>query len=86
MLIFQALSVKLVSLLLELLERSVTNATSKAHIVQALKAMLADPIYGDDVNELLTASKTWADFKDQRHDLFTRETTIAGYLPSKYPD
>ncbi|XP_022662013.1 dnaJ homolog subfamily C member 13-like [Varroa jacobsoni] len=81
-LVQQALSVKLVSLLLELLERSVTNATSKAHIVQALKAMLADPIYGDDVNELLTASKTWADFKDQRHDLFTRETTIAGYLPS----
>ncbi|OQR69176.1 dnaJsubfamily C member 13-like [Tropilaelaps mercedesae] len=81
-LVQQALSVKLVTLLLDLLERPVTNATSKAHIVQALKAMHADPIYGDEVNELLSSSKTWADFKDQRHDLFTRETTIAGYLPS----
>lgn len=84
-LVQQALSVKLVTILLDLLERPVTNATSKAHIVQALKSMLTDPIYGEEINELLSTSKIWADFKDQRHDLFTRETTIAGYLPSEFP-
>ena len=32
------------------------------------------------VEEILEKSPTWAAYKDQKHDLFIQDTTIAGYL------
>ena len=32
------------------------------------------------VNELLEASKVWAAYKDQKHDLFITNAPTAGYL------
>ena len=32
------------------------------------------------VNEILSNSKVWSAYKDQKHDLFITENTVAGYL------
>ena len=32
------------------------------------------------ITEILNASPVWSAYKDQKHDLFLTETTIAGYL------
>lgn len=36
------------------------------------------------INTILDGSKTWREYKDQRHDLFISDTAIAGYLTGKY--
>lgn len=36
--------------------------------------------YGDRVSHILNSSSIWAEFKDQKHDLFITDTNIRGYL------
>lgn len=55
-------------------------AMVKAQIVAALKAMTNNLNYGDRVNEILNSSPIWAEFRDQKHDLFITDTNIRGYL------
>lgn len=81
-LVHQALSTGLVERLLWLLEQPSTGPTSKAHIVQALKAMAGDPATGDQVSLFLSRSKVWSDYKEQKHDLFVTATPNQGVLPS----
>lgn len=83
-LVKQALDVDMVAFLLELLDGRLevpdNPAKTKAQIVKALKAMSKSLAYGDRVNAILEKSTIWADYKDQRHDLFISSTPIAGYL------
>ncbi|XP_037280971.2 receptor mediated endocytosis 8 [Rhipicephalus microplus] len=81
-LVQQAVRGGLVEQLLNLLGKPSTSATTKAHAVQALKAMAADMASGDQVNNLLGQSTIWSDYKDQKHDLFMAPAATAGYLPS----
>jgi len=55
----------------------------KAQIVAALKGMTHNLNYGDRVTQILLKHPVWAEFKDQRHDLFIADTTIRGYLTGK---
>lgn len=55
-------------------------ATAKAQIVKALKAMTRSLLLGEKVNAILEKSSVWAEYKDQRHDLFISNTTNSGYL------
>lgn len=55
-------------------------ATTKAQIVKALKAMTRSLLLGDKVNAILEKSSVWAEYKDQKHDLFISNTPTAGYL------
>lgn len=55
-------------------------ATTKAQIVKALKAMTRSLLLGEKVNAILEKSSVWAEYKDQRHDLFISNTTNSGYL------
>lgn len=78
-----ALSARLVSLLLELLDcdSDTVSATGKAYIVRALKSMQAcDVPVGPEVSALLDESLTWQRYSRQRHDLFltARSTGVAG--------
>lgn len=83
-LVAQALRVDLVKFLLTILDSPLTgvkNASgTKAQIVKALKAMLKDLNYGEQVNQILEASPIWSSFRDQKHDLFLSANTHAGYL------
>lgn len=59
----------------------VDNASAvKAQIVAALKGMTHNLNYGDRVTQILLKHPVWAEFKDQRHDLFITDTNIRGYL------
>lgn len=55
----------------------------KAQIVSALKAMTHNLNYGDKVSHLLNSNSIWADFRDQKHDLFITDSNIRGYLTGK---
>lgn len=55
----------------------------KAQIVAALKAMTHNLNYGDRVAHILNGSPIWAEFKDQKHDLFITDTNVRGYLTGK---
>jgi len=55
-------------------------ATTKAQIVKALKAMTKSLLLGEKVNAILEKSSVWAEYKDQRHDLFISSNTSSGYL------
>lgn len=83
-LVQQALRVDLVKFLLVVLDSplpTVKNASgAKAQIVKALKSMLKDLTYGEQVNTILEASPIWSSFRDQKHDLFLSDNQIAGYL------
>lgn len=83
-LVRQALEADLVTYLLGLLDARLelidNPAMTKAQIVKALKAMSRSLMYGDKINAILERSKVWADYKDQKHDLFISNTPIAGYL------
>ncbi|XP_055697619.1 dnaJ homolog subfamily C member 13 isoform X2 [Phlebotomus papatasi] len=83
-LIRQSLECKLIPYLLNLLtvrlELGENPAMVKAQIVAALKAMTNNLNYGDRVNEILNGSSVWAEFRDQKHDLFITDTNIRGYL------
>lgn len=87
-LVKQALDVDLVPFLLELLEGRLevpdNPAKTKAQIVKALKSMSKSLLYGDRVSAILEKSAVWADYKDQKHDLFISNTPIAGYLTGLY--
>lgn len=52
----------------------------KAQIVAALKAMTHNLNYGDKVSHLLNSNPIWAEFRDQKHDLFITDSNIRGYL------
>ena len=52
----------------------------KDQIVSALKAMAHNLTYGDRVSQILSKHPVWAEFKDQRHDLFISDTNVRGYL------
>ena len=55
-------------------------ATTKAQIVKALKAMTRSFTLGEKVSAILEKSSIWAEYKDQRHDLFISNTPMSGYL------
>lgn len=78
------MEVGLIPFLLGLLDSRldyVDNASAvKAQIVAALKGMTHNLNYGDRVTQILLKHPVWAEFKDQRHDLFITDTNIRGYL------
>lgn len=86
-LVKQALDVDMVPFLLNLLEGNLevpdNPAKTKAQIVKALKSMSRSLLYGDRVSAILEKSTVWADYKDQKHDLFISSTPTAGYLTGK---
>ncbi|XP_030079712.1 dnaJ homolog subfamily C member 13 isoform X2 [Drosophila hydei] len=88
-LISQSLEVGLIPFLLGLLDSRlefVDNASAvKAQIVAALKGMTHNLNYGDRVTQILVKHPVWAEFKDQRHDLFITDTNIRGYLTGINP-
>lgn len=55
-------------------------ATTKAQIVKALKAMTRSFSLGEKVNAILEKSSIWAEYKDQRHDLFISNAPLSGQL------
>lgn len=52
----------------------------KAQIVAALKAMTHNLSFGDKVSHILNSNPIWAEFRDQKHDLFITDSNIRGYL------
>lgn len=52
----------------------------------ALKAMTHNLSYGDKVSQLLNSNHIWAEFRDQKHDLFITDTNVRGYLTGKIFD
>ncbi|BFG03467.1 dnaJ homolog subfamily C member 13 [Drosophila madeirensis] len=88
-LISQSLEVGLIPFLLGLLDSRlefVDNPSAvKAQIVAALKGMTHNLNYGDRVTQILLKHPVWAEFKDQRHDLFIADTNIRGYLTGINP-
>ncbi|XP_042910016.2 dnaJ homolog subfamily C member 13 isoform X1 [Parasteatoda tepidariorum] len=81
-LMLQAVEAKLVPFLLDLLEKKLEGNSSavKAQIVQALKSMCLSLQHGNQISEQLEKSEIWAEYKDQKHDLFISETQTGGYL------
>uniref|UniRef100_H2Z525 J domain-containing protein n=1 Tax=Ciona savignyi TaxID=51511 RepID=H2Z525_CIOSA len=83
-LMVQVVQSGLVAYLLQLLDDSGLQnnkgSSSKAQIVKSLKAMTTSLEYGEQIQEELNKSKTWAAYKDQMHDLFISNTSVAGYL------
>ncbi|XP_035224862.1 dnaJ homolog subfamily C member 13-like [Stegodyphus dumicola] len=84
----QALEAKLVPYLLGLLERKLEGNTAavKAQIVQVLKAMCLSLQHGGQITQELENSEIWAEYKDQKHDLFISETQTSGYLTGGAPN
>lgn len=83
-LVAQALRHSFVQFLLDQLAAPLIDCANpqavKAEIVKALKAMQRNLEHGEAVGKLLAASKTWLEFKDQKHDLFIANTPTAGFL------
>lgn len=83
-LVKQALEVEFVQFLLNLLEARLelidNPAMTKAQIVKALKSMSRSLMYGDKINSILEKSSIWAEYKDQKHDLFICNSPVAGYI------
>lgn len=42
--------------------------------------------YGDRVAHILNGSPIWAEFKDQKHDLFITDTNVRGYLTGTHTE
>ncbi|XP_044264022.1 dnaJ homolog subfamily C member 13 [Tribolium madens] len=88
-LVKQALDVDFVQFLLTLLEGRLeiidNPAMTKAQIVKALKSMSRSLLYGERVTSILDKSTIWAEYKDQKHDLFISSTPISGYLTAGTP-
>lgn len=36
--------------------------------------------YGDQVSHLLNSNPIWAEYRDQKHDLFITDSNVRGYL------
>lgn len=72
----------LLSLLGSTLDAKVQKPSStKAQIVACLKTMAASPQHSEEVTALLEKSPVWAQYRDQKHDLFIEAApTIAGSL------
>lgn len=87
-LIRQSLDCGLIPFLLKLLDSRLelgsNPAMVKAQIVAALKAMTNNLNYGQRVIEILNASPIWAEFRDQKHDLFIADSNIRGYLTGEF--
>ncbi|VDO11910.1 unnamed protein product [Brugia timori] len=93
----QMLSTGMIEYLLQLLGDDMkgvdTVAAAKAEIVGALKNVSLDLQYGAKIAEILGESSIWAQYKDQRHDLFIPANNvhsitgapsgIAGYLTER---
>uniref|UniRef100_A0A182PLV2 J domain-containing protein n=1 Tax=Anopheles epiroticus TaxID=199890 RepID=A0A182PLV2_9DIPT len=83
-LIRQSLECQLIPYLVALLDSRLVLANNpamvKAQIVAALKAMSANLTYGDRVTHLLNQYPIWAEYRDQKHDLFITDTDVRGYL------
>ncbi|AAZ11909.1 endosomal trafficking protein RME-8, putative [Trypanosoma brucei brucei TREU927] len=89
-----ALQNQLVQRLLEWLENGLTPevcgdqapAAVRALIIKVLKAIadLKDPIHGQRVEEILSASPVWAKYKEQSHDLFLSGPRVGGYLENTH--
>ncbi|XP_035914542.1 dnaJ homolog subfamily C member 13 isoform X2 [Anopheles stephensi] len=83
-LIRQSLECQLIPYLVALLDSRLVLAHNpamvKAQIVAALKAMSANLTYGDRVTHLLNQYPIWAEYRDQKHDLFITDTDVRGYL------
>ncbi|XP_050098670.1 dnaJ homolog subfamily C member 13 isoform X1 [Anopheles aquasalis] len=83
-LIRQSLECQLIPYLLALLDTRFELATNpamvKAQIVAALKAMASNLTYGDRVAHILNQNPIWAEYRDQKHDLFITDTDVRGYL------
>ncbi|KAL3999076.1 DnaJ domain family protein [Acanthocheilonema viteae] len=93
----QMLSTGMVEYLLQLLSDNMKGvdsvAAAKAEIVGALKNVSLDLQYGAKIMEILSESSIWAQYKDQRHDLFIPANNvhaitgdpsgIAGYLTER---
>ncbi|KAK7873572.1 hypothetical protein R5R35_009276 [Gryllus longicercus] len=88
-LIKQALEAEMVNYLLGLLEgrlEALENpALTKAQIVKALKSMTRNQLHGDKVLAVLEKSSIWAEYKDQRHDLFITNSTVSGCITGAPP-
>lgn len=56
------------------------GSAAKAHCVSALKAMARDLTHGQTITETLDACDWWGMYKEQRHDLFITNSSVAGYL------
>lgn len=89
-LVQQALESNFITYLLEVLNSKQT-AQTRALIVKVLKSMALNQIYGQQVETILSKSKTWSEYSDQKHDLFISNEpalvaiaaptpNIAGYL------
>ncbi|XP_050073180.1 dnaJ homolog subfamily C member 13 [Anopheles maculipalpis] len=83
-LIRQSLECQLIPYLVALLDSRLVLANNpamvKAQIVAALKAMSSNLTYGDRVTHLLNQYPIWAEYRDQKHDLFITDTDVRGYL------
>jgi len=83
-LVKQALSCGLVKEFLQLLDSPLPEVSSpsacKALIVKAVKALQVSLAYGEEISSLLKASKVWAQYAQQKHDLFLADRQNAGYL------
>ncbi|KAI1292251.1 DnaJ -like protein subfamily C member 13 [Halotydeus destructor] len=82
-LVLQAIKAELIPFLLKLLDAGQSasqTSSTKAVIVNVLKAMRDSTMYGEQVGCLLDNSTVWAEFKDQRHDLFISNVPTTGYL------
>ncbi|KAL1502231.1 hypothetical protein ABEB36_007404 [Hypothenemus hampei] len=83
-LVKQALDVEFIQFLLQLLEQRLdlmeNPAMTKAQIVNALKSMTRSLMYGEQVSAILEKSAVWAEYKDQKHDLFITNSNLSGYL------
>lgn len=86
----QALESNFIIHLLDVINSNQT-AQTRALIVKVLKSMTKNQTYGQQVETILSKSKTWSEYSDQKHDLFiTNEPSlvaisaptanIAGYL------
>nr|CDJ98393.1 Heat shock protein DnaJ domain containing protein [Haemonchus contortus] len=90
----QMLSTKMVDYLLEVLGSDLPGVSNspaaRAEIVDALKSACLDLQVGEKISEILNRSPIWAQYRDQRHDLFLpaqrtqaitgTSTGVAGYL------
>uniref|UniRef100_A0A915PRU8 J domain-containing protein n=1 Tax=Setaria digitata TaxID=48799 RepID=A0A915PRU8_9BILA len=93
----QMLTTGMIQYLLQLLGDNMQGidnaAAAKAEIVDALKNVSLDLQYGPKIAEILGESLIWAQYKDQRHDLFIPASNvhaiagapsgIAGYLTER---
>jgi len=58
---------------------------AKARIVSALQNGIKDVVHGERLRELLDSNPIWANYRNQRHDLFLPGQQIAGLLTAGGP-